>query len=54
VVLEFLLSRLDLATLCIGRPSRPDGFIDLDMKMIVEGTGLGQRRCERAIAQFKV
>ncbi len=53
VVLEFLLSRLDLASLCIGTPTLKDGFIDLDMKTIVLGTGLGQRRCERAIASLK-
>ena len=53
VVLEFLLSRLDLATLCLGAPTLNHGFIDLDMKTIVAGTGLKQRRCERAIGQFK-
>ena len=53
VVLEYILSRLDLATLCIGTPTLNDGFIDLDMKAIVEGTGLGQRRCERAMADLK-
>jgi hypothetical protein len=53
VVLEFLLSRLDLATLCLGVPTLKNGFIDLDMKTIVAGTGLAQRRCERAISQMK-
>ena len=53
VVLEYLLSRLDLATLCVGTPTLNDGFIDLDMNAIVEGTGLGQRRCERAIVDLK-
>ncbi|GHV56204.1 hypothetical protein FACS189460_0560 [Deltaproteobacteria bacterium] len=53
VVLEFLLSRLDLASLCLGIPTLSGGFIDLDMKTIVAGTGLGQRRCERAIGQLK-
>jgi len=53
VVLEFLLSRLDLATLCLGLPTLKNGFIDLDMKTIVAGTGLNQRRCERAIGQLK-
>ena len=52
VVLEFLLSRLSLATLCVGVPT-PCGFIDVDMKTIVAGTALGKRRCERAIAQLK-
>ena len=53
VVLEFLLGRLELASLCVGTPTMKDGFIDLDMKAIVEGTGLGQRRCERAIGNLK-
>ena len=53
VILEFLLSRLDLATLCLGVPTLNNGFIDLDMKAIVAGTGLNQRRCERAIGQLK-
>jgi hypothetical protein len=53
VVLEFLLSRLDLASLCVGVPTMKNGFIDLDMTAIVEGTGLGQRRCERAIGNLK-
>lgn len=53
VVLEYLLSRLDLATLCIGSPTLNVGFVDLDMGAIVAGTGLSQRRCERAIASLK-
>ena len=53
VVLEFLLSRLDLVTLCVGTPTLNHGFIDLGMNSIVEGTGLGQRRCERAIGDLK-
>jgi len=53
IVLEFFLSRLDLATLCLGTPTLDKGFIDLDMKTIVAGTGLRQRRCERAIDHLK-
>lgn len=53
VVLEVLLSRLDLTSLCVGYPSPADGFTDIDMKTIVRLTGLGQRRCERAIGQLK-
>ena len=53
VVLEFLLSRLDLASLCVGAPTLNNGFIDLGMKTIVKGTDLSQRRCERAIGQLK-
>jgi len=53
VVLEALLSRLDLSSLCVGTPTPASGFIDLDMKTIVNITGLGQRRCERAIGQLK-
>jgi hypothetical protein len=53
VVLEYLLSRLDLVTLCVGTPTLNHGFVDLGMNSIVEGTGLGQRRCERAIGDLK-
>jgi hypothetical protein len=53
VVLEYLLSRLDLVTLCVGAPTLNHGFVDLDMNAIVDGTGLGQRRCERAIGDLK-
>jgi hypothetical protein len=53
VVLEHLLSRLDLSALCVGVPSPGRSFIDVEMKSIVVGTGLGKRRCERAIAQLK-
>ena len=53
IVLEALLSRLDLASLCVGNPTPAHGFIDIDMKTIVSETGLGQRRCERAIGQLK-
>lgn len=53
VVLEALLSRLDLTSLCVGTPTPASGFIDIDMKTIVQLTGLGQRRCERAIGQLK-
>jgi hypothetical protein len=53
VVIETLLKRLDLAALQIGLPTPAQGFIDLDMKTIVSESGLGQRRCERAIAALK-
>lgn len=53
IVLEVLLSRLDLASLCLGTPTPNKGFVDLDMKAIVRESGLGQRRCERAISQLK-
>lgn len=53
IVLEALLSRLDLTSLCVGIPTPATGFTDIDMKTIVRLTGLGQRRCERAIGQLK-
>lgn len=53
IVLEVLLSRLDLTSLCVGIPTPADGFTDIDMKTIVRLSGLGQRRCERAIGQLK-
>lgn len=53
MVLETLLSHLDLASLCLGVPTLANGFIDIDMKVIVRDSGLGQRRCERAIRQLR-
>ena len=53
VVIETLLIHLDLASLCLGIPTLDNGFIDVDMKTIVKTSGIGQRRCERAIAQLK-
>jgi len=53
VVLEYLLSRLDLVSLRVGVPNLTGNFKNMDMNTIVEGTGLGQRRCERAIAELK-
>jgi len=53
VVLETMLSHLDLASLCLGVPTLANGFIDIDMKTIVRDSGLGQRRCERAIGQLR-
>lgn len=53
VVLETILSHLDLASLCCGTPTLAEGFIDIDMKTLVRDSGLGQRRIERAIAQLK-
>lgn len=53
IVLETILSHLDLASMCLGVPTPASGFIDIDMRTIVRDTGIGQRRCERAIALFK-
>lgn len=53
IVLEVLLSRLDLASLCVGTPTQNQGFVDIDMKTIVRESGLKQRRCERAIGLLK-
>ena len=53
IVIETLLIHLDLASLCLGTPTLDNGFIDVDMKTIVKTSGMGQRRCERAIAQLK-
>ena len=54
VVLEVLLSHLDLNSLCVGTPTPNHGFVDINMKTIVAESGLGQRRCERAINQLKM
>lgn len=53
IVLETILSHLDLASMCLGTPTLSSGFIDIDMRTIVRETGIGQRRCERAIAMLK-
>lgn len=53
IVLETILSHLDLASMCLGTPTLANGFIDVDMQTIVRASGIGQRRCERAIAMLK-
>ena len=53
IVLETILSHLDLASMCLGVPTPASGFIDIDMRTIVRDTGIGQRRIERVIALFK-
>ena len=37
----------------MGTPTLENGFIDIDMRTIVRDSGMGQRRCERAIALLK-
>lgn len=53
IVIEIILSHLDLASLCLGTPTFDAGFIDIDMRTIVRDSGIGQRRCERAIVLLK-
>jgi hypothetical protein len=53
VVIETVLSFLDLASLCLGTPTLDNGFVDVSMKMLVAASGMNQRRCERAIADLK-
>lgn len=53
IVLEVILRHLDLASMCLGTPTPACGFLDIDMKTIVRGSGIGQRRCERAIVLLK-
>lgn len=53
IVIETLLAHLDLASLCLGTPTLEAGFIDIDMRTIVRESGIGQRRCERAIGLLK-
>ena len=53
IVIETILSHLDLASLCLGTPTLESGFIDIDMRTIVRDSGIGQRRCERAVALLK-
>lgn len=53
IVLEVIFRHLDLASMCLGSPTPANGFIDIDMKTMVHDSGIGQRRCERAIALLK-
>ena len=53
IVLEVIFKHLDLASMCLGVPTPANGFIDLDMRTIVQTSGIGQRRCERAISLLK-
>lgn len=53
IVLEVIFRHLDLASMCLGTPTPVNGFIDIDMRTIVHDSGMGQRRCERAIALLK-
>jgi hypothetical protein len=53
VIIETVLSFLDLASLCLGVPTLDNGFVDVDMKTLVAAVGINQRRCERAIADLK-
>lgn len=52
-MLEVIFRHLDLASMCLGTPTPANGFIDIDMRTIVHASGMGQRRCERAIALLK-
>lgn len=53
IIIETLLKRLDLASMRIGLPAQNGCFLDIDIKTIVKESGLGQRRCERAISHLK-
>ena len=53
VIIETMLSVMDLASLCLGTPTLDNGFVDVDMKTLVDASGMSQRRCERAIADLK-
>ena len=53
IILETMLSFLDLTSLCLGTPTLNHGFVDVDMKALVAASGMSQRRCERAIADLK-
>ncbi|MCL1915621.1 MAG: hypothetical protein FWG17_02780 [Desulfovibrionaceae bacterium] len=53
IIIETMLSFLDLASLCLGTPTLDNGFVDVDMNALVSASGMSQRRCERAIADLK-
>lgn len=54
MVLKYLLSRLDFASLGIGLPTLNVRFFDLDMNLIMTGTGLNQRHFMRAMLSLKI
>lgn len=53
IVLEVIFRHLDLTSMCLGTPTPANGFIDIDVRTIVHDSGMGQRRCERAIVLLK-
>ena len=53
IVLECVLSHLELTTMALGTPTLSGGFIDISMQTMVRDTGIGQRRCERVIRDLK-
>lgn len=53
IVIEAILSHLDLASLCLGTPTINNGFVDVDMQTLVRTSGISQRRIERALAGLK-
>lgn len=53
IVQETILSHLKPCFHMPGHPAPASGFIDSDMRTILRHRGIGQRRCERAIALFK-
>lgn len=52
-VIRVILRHLDPATGFIGVTAPDRSFIGLDIKTIAQKSGLGRRRCERAIANLK-
>ncbi len=54
IVLEAVLTHLELATMSLGTPTMAGGFVDVSMAKIVQTSGLNQRRCERAIRDLKM
>ena len=52
-VLKVFLAHLEFTTRCIGVTAPDNCFVGLDIKTIAQKSGLGRRRCERAIANLK-
>ena len=52
-VLSVLLKHLDKSSLRVGLSTAGDGFIGLGLKTLAQESGLGMRRCERALARLK-
>ncbi|MDR1657538.1 MAG: hypothetical protein LBT47_08295 [Deltaproteobacteria bacterium] len=47
IALEVIVRHLDLASMCVRTPTPASGFVDIDMKIIVCNSGIGQRRLKK-------
>jgi hypothetical protein len=53
VVIETMLSFMDITTMRLGVPTASSGFIYVDMKTLIKASGLKKKRFERAVADLQ-